>query len=99
MLGLFMFLFKVFMAVSVAVTSFMNPAVIVPNSAHLNFTADNIVFKNITYTAAMKSKFSAANETNTMNVTVENVKFRKFNSATDNWLMFESDDFANVTYK
>ncbi len=39
-----------------------------------NFTADNIVFKNITYNAAMKSKFSAANETNTVNVTVENVK-------------------------
>ncbi len=64
-----------------------------------NFTADNIVFKNITYTAAMKSKFSAANDTNTINVTVENANFSKFNSATDNWLMFESDDFANVTYK
>lgn len=64
-----------------------------------NFTADNIVFKNITYNAAMKSKFSAANETNTMNVTVENVNFRKFNSVSDNWLMFESDAFANVTYK
>ena len=64
-----------------------------------NFTADNIVFKNIIYNAAMKSKFSAANETNTMNVTVENVNFRKFNSVSDNWLMFESDAFANVTYK
>ena len=64
-----------------------------------NFTADNIVFKNITYNAAMKSKFSAANETNTMNVTVENVNFSKFNSASDNWLMFESDAFADVTYK
>ena len=64
-----------------------------------NFTADNIVFKNITYSAAMKSKFSAANETNTMNVTVENVNFKNFNSATDNCLMFESDAFANVTYK
>ncbi len=64
-----------------------------------NFTADNIVFKNITYNAAMKSKFSAANETNTVNVTVENVKFSKFNSATDKNLMFESDAFANVTYR
>ncbi len=64
-----------------------------------NFTADNIVFKNITYNAAMKSKFSAANETNTVNVTVENVKFSKFNSATDKNLMFESDAFANVAYR
>ena len=64
-----------------------------------NFTADNIVFKNITYNAAMKSKFSAANETNAMNVTVENVNFSKFNSATDNRLMFETDEFANVNYR
>ena len=64
-----------------------------------NFTADNVVFRNITYNAAMKSKFSAANDTNTINVTVENANFKKFNSATDNWLMFETDDFANVTYK
>lgn len=64
-----------------------------------NFTADNVVFRNITYTAAMKSKFSAANDTNTVNVTVENVNFSKFNSATDNWLMFETDEFANVTYR
>ncbi len=64
-----------------------------------NFTADNIVFKNISYTAAMKSKFSAANETNTMNVTVENCNFRKLNSSKNNKLMFETDEFANVTYK
>lgn len=64
-----------------------------------NFTADNIVFKNITYNAAMKSKFSAANETNTMNVTVENVNFRNFTSAKNSKLMFEQDKFANVTYK
>ncbi len=64
-----------------------------------NFTADNVVFKNITYNAAMKSKFSAANETNTVNVTVENVKSRNFTSAKHSWLMFESDEFANVTYK
>ncbi len=64
-----------------------------------NFTADNIVFKNITYNAAMKSKFSAANETNTVNVTVENVKFRNFTSAKNSRLMFEADEFANVTYK
>lgn len=64
-----------------------------------NFTADNIVFKNITYSAAMKSKFSAANETNTMNVTVENVSFKMFSSARNSRLMFESDEFANVTYK
>ena len=64
-----------------------------------NFTADNIVFKNITYNGAMKSKFSAANETNTMNVTVENVKFRNFNSAEHSKLLFETDEFANVTFK
>lgn len=64
-----------------------------------NFTADNIVFKNITYNAAMKSKFSAANETNTVNVTVENVKFKNFSSDKNSRLMFESDEFANVTYK
>ena len=64
-----------------------------------NFTADNVVFKNITYNAAMKSKFSAANETNTVNVTVENVNFKGFNSAKHSWLMFEQDEFANVTYK
>ena len=64
-----------------------------------NFTADNIVFKNITYNAAMKSKFSAANGTNTMNVTVENVKFKSFTSAKNSRLMFEADEFANVTYK
>lgn len=64
-----------------------------------NFTADNVVFKNITYNAAMKSKFSAANETNTMNVTVENVKFRNFTSAKNSNLMFETDGFANVTYR
>ncbi len=64
-----------------------------------NFTADNIVFKNITYNAAMKSKFSAANETNTMNVTVENVKAGIFSSTKNNRLLFETDEFANVTYK
>ncbi len=64
-----------------------------------NFTADNIVFKNITYNAAMKSKFSAANETNTMNVTVENVKSGIFSSSRNSRLMFETDEFANVTYK
>ncbi len=64
-----------------------------------NFTADNVVFKNITYNAAMKSKFSAANETNTVNVTVENVNFKGFNSAKHSWLMFEQDEFANVNYR
>ena len=64
-----------------------------------NFTADNIVFKNITYNAAMKSKFSAANETNTMNVTVENVNFKNFSSSKFSRLMFETDEFANVTFK
>ncbi len=64
-----------------------------------NFTADNVVFKNITYNAAMKSKFSAANETNTINVTVENVNSGKFNSSKNTKLMFESDEFADVTYK
>ncbi len=64
-----------------------------------NFTADNVVFKNITYNAAMKSKFSAANETNTVNVTVENVKTGCLNSSKHSKLMFESDEFANVTYK
>ena len=63
-----------------------------------NFTADNVVFKNITYNAAMKSKISAANETNTVNVTIENVKTGRFNSTKNSWLMFESDKFANVTY-
>ena len=64
-----------------------------------NFTADNLVFRNIKYNAAMKSKFSAANETNSINVTVENANFSKFNSSSDNRLMFETDEFANVTYK
>ncbi|MBR4859502.1 MAG: hypothetical protein IKU08_10020 [Clostridia bacterium] len=64
-----------------------------------NFTADNVVFRNITYNAAMKSKFSAANETNTVNVTVENAEFGNFTSAKNSRLMFESDEFANVTYK
>lgn len=64
-----------------------------------NFTADNIVFRNITYNAAMKSKFFAANETNTVNVTVENVNFKNYSSDKNSRLMFESDEFANVTYK
>lgn len=64
-----------------------------------NFTADNIVFRNIRYNAAMKSKFSAANETNTMNVTVENVTFQTYTSATEHHAMFETDEFVNVTYK
>ena len=64
-----------------------------------NFKADNIVFRNITYNAAMKSKFSAANETNTVNVTVENAKFRSFTSAKNSGLLFETDEFANVTFK
>ena len=64
-----------------------------------NFTADNVVFKNITYNAAMKNKISAANETNTINVTVENCNFRKLNSSKNSKLMFETDEFANVTYK
>lgn len=64
-----------------------------------NFTADNIVFKNITYNAAMKNKISAANETNTINATVENCSFRKLNSSKNNKLMFETDEFANVIYK
>lgn len=63
-----------------------------------NFTADNIVFKNITYNAAMKSGFAAANETNTMNITVENVRFRNYSSGKHKCLMFETDDFVNVTY-
>lgn len=64
-----------------------------------NFTGDNIVFKNIKYNAAMKSKISAANETNTLNVTVENVQAGIFNSSKNSKLIFESDKFANVTYK
>ena len=64
-----------------------------------NFTADNIVFKNITCNAAMRSKFSAANETNTMNVTVENVRSGCLSSGWGRWLMFETDEFANVTFK
>lgn len=64
-----------------------------------NFTADNIVFKNIKYNAAMKSKISAANETNTLNITVENVQTGRFNSSKNNRLMFETDEFANVTYR
>ena len=64
-----------------------------------NFTADNVVFKNITYNAAMKSKFSAANETNTVNVTVENVKFRNFTSAKNSNILFEVDEFADVTFR
>lgn len=64
-----------------------------------NFTVDNIVFKNITYNAAMKNKIYAANETNTLNVTVENCNFRKLNSSKNNKLMFETDDFVNVTFK
>ena len=64
-----------------------------------NFTADNVVFKNITYNAAMKSKFSAANETNTVNVTVENAKFRNYTSAKNSRMLFEVDDFADVTFR
>ena len=64
-----------------------------------NFTADNVVFRNIKYNAAMKSKFSAANETNTVNVTVENVRTGILSSAKNSNLLFESDEFANVTYK
>lgn len=64
-----------------------------------NFNADNIVFKNIRYNAAMKSKFSAANETNKINVTVENVNFRNYTSSKNSRLMFEADEFANVIYK
>jgi len=64
-----------------------------------NFTADNILFRNIRYNAAMKSKFSAANETNTVNVTVENAKTGIFSSAKNSGLLFESDKFANVTYR
>ena len=64
-----------------------------------NFTADNVVFKNITYNAAMKSRFSAANETNTVNVTVENAKFRSFTSAKNSNILFDIDDFANVTFR
>ena len=64
-----------------------------------NFTADNIVFKNITYNAAMKSKFSAANETNTMNITVENVKTGTLSSSISHRTMFETDDFVNVNFK
>ena len=37
MLRIFRFFFKAFMAVSIAITSFMNPAVIVPNSKNLDF--------------------------------------------------------------
>lgn len=64
-----------------------------------NFTADNIVFRNITYNAAMKSKFSAANETNTVNVTVENAKFLNFSSDRNSRMMFETDEYVNVTFK
>ena len=49
--------------------------------------------------AAMKNKFSAANETNTMNVTVEDCNFRKLNSSKNSKLMFETDEFVEVTYK
>ena len=64
-----------------------------------NFTADNIVFRNITYNAALKSKVAAANETNTMNVTVENVRSGMFTAKRNPKLMFETDEFANVTFE
>ncbi len=64
-----------------------------------NFTADNIVFRNIKYNAAEKSKVSAANETNTMNVTVENVRFNVFSSKMNEKLMFDVDEYANVTFE
>ncbi len=64
-----------------------------------NFTADNVVFKNIKYNAALQSKFSAANETNSMNITVENVSSGYFASDNDSFVMFDTDKFVNVTYK
>jgi hypothetical protein len=64
-----------------------------------NFTADNIVFKNIIYNAAMKSKISAANESNNMNVTIENVQFKNLNSKVNSKMMFITDKYANATFK
>lgn len=64
-----------------------------------NFTAENVVFKNITYNAAMKGKFAAVNETNKIDVTVENVRFMKLSSDKNNKMMFEADEFATVAYK
>jgi hypothetical protein len=64
-----------------------------------NFTADNIVFKNIIYNAAMKSKISAANESNNMNVTIANVQFKNLNSKVNSKMMFITDKYANATFK
>ena len=64
-----------------------------------NFSVTNITFRNITYTSRLPAGIAAANETNTVDVTLENITAngRKINSLSSPLL--EVDKFANVEVK
>ena len=58
---------------------------------------DGVVIKNLTIVASGERAINVIQ--NATNVTVENVNCWKFSSSKHSKLMFESDEFANVTYK
>ncbi len=64
-----------------------------------NFSATNIAFRNINYTACVPAGIAAANETNTVDVTLENITAngRKINSA--NSPLLDIDKYATVEVK
>ena len=64
-----------------------------------NFSATNITFRNITYTSRMPAGIAAANETNTVDVTLENITAngKKINSV--NSFLLEIDKHVNVEIK
>ncbi len=64
-----------------------------------DFSATNITFRNITYTSRLPAGIAAANETNTVDVTIENVTAngRKINSLSSPLL--DVDKFASVEVK
>ena len=109
MLDIFKALFKFFVTFSITITSITSPVVIAPPSENLNFdvlkypkeAVKTLEERGVTEEELKSRAFPDGDlhETNTINVTVENCNFRKLNSSKNSKLMFETDEFANVTYK
>lgn len=65
-----------------------------------NFSATNIRFKNISYVAYEKSKVSAhGKESNTMEVSLEDINYGNIELKRDNKLFFDIDDCADVRFE
>ena len=62
-----------------------------------NFTAENIRFKNISYTSHLPSKVAANNESNTVSAAFENIV--RNGKKISGGRYFEIDDYADVTFE